>query len=74
MCGILIECLNLYMVFQKFRSLLRDLIPELILSQKLHIHMGTPRSPDLNPLDYHVWGYMKGMVYAHKVNTREELL
>jgi len=33
-----------------------------------------PRSPDLNPLDYHVWGYMKDVVYAHKVNTREELL
>jgi len=31
-------------------------------------------SPDLNPLDYHVWGYMKAMVYAHNVNTREELL
>ena len=33
-----------------------------------------PRSPDLNPLDYHMWGYMKAMVYEHKVNTREELL
>jgi len=33
-----------------------------------------PRSPHLNPLDYHVWGYLKAMVYAHKVNTREELL
>ena len=32
-----------------------------------------PRSPDMNPLDYHVWGYMKALVYAHKVNTREEL-
>jgi len=32
-----------------------------------------PRSPDLNPLDYLVWGYMKAMVYAHKVNTRELL-
>jgi len=32
------------------------------------------QSPDLGPLDYHVWGYMKAMVYAHKVNTREELL
>ena len=30
-----------------------------------------PRSPDLNPLDYHVWGSMKAMVCAHKVNTRE---
>ena len=33
-----------------------------------------PRSPDLNPLDYHVWGYMKAMVYAHKVSTTEKLL
>jgi len=33
----------------------------------------SPRSPVLNPLDYHVWGYMKAMVYAHNVNTREEL-
>ena len=33
-----------------------------------------PRSPDLNPLDYHVWGYMQVMVNAYKVNTREELL
>jgi len=33
-----------------------------------------PRSPNLNPLDYHVCCYMKAMMYAHKVNTREELL
>ena len=33
-----------------------------------------PWSPGLNPLDYHVWGYMKTIFYAHKVNTREELL
>jgi hypothetical protein len=32
-----------------------------------------PWSPVLNPLDYHVRGYMKAMVCAHKVNTREEL-
>ena len=29
--------------------------------------------PGLNSLDYHVWGYMKAMVYAHQVNTRELL-
>ena len=32
-----------------------------------------PWSLDLNPLDYHVWGYMKATVYAHKVNTKELL-
>jgi len=33
-----------------------------------------PRLPDLNPLDYHVWGHMKAKVCAHKLNMREELL
>ena len=26
------------------------------------------------PINYHVWGYMKALVYAHKVYMREELL
>jgi hypothetical protein len=34
----------------------------------------SPWSMDLNPLDYRVWGYMKAMVYAYKLNTREELV
>jgi hypothetical protein len=29
-----------------------------------------PRSRDLDPFDYHVWGYMKAMVYEQKFNTR----
>ncbi|KAK3878424.1 hypothetical protein Pcinc_017008 [Petrolisthes cinctipes] len=32
------------------------------------------RSPDLTPLDFHHWGYMKSLVYKKKVNSREELL
>lgn len=32
-----------------------------------------PRSPDLNPLDFFLWGYMKGLVYATEVNTIGEL-
>lgn len=31
------------------------------------------RSPDLNPLDYYVWGHVKGIVYATQINTRDEL-
>jgi len=30
-----------------------------------------PRSPDMNTLHYHVWSYIKAMVYERKVNTRE---
>ena len=33
-----------------------------------------PRSPDLNPLDFYLWGHMKGLVYATEVTTRDELL
>ncbi|KAJ4443651.1 hypothetical protein ANN_05326 [Periplaneta americana] len=33
-----------------------------------------PRSPDLTPLDYCVWGWLKSEVYKRKVKTREELL
>jgi hypothetical protein len=33
-----------------------------------------PRSPDLNPLDFYLWGHVKEIVYKEPVNTREELL
>jgi hypothetical protein len=32
-----------------------------------------PRSPDLGPLDYHVWGYIQNMVYYRRVDTKYEL-
>ena len=32
------------------------------------------RSPDLSPLDYCVWGWLKELVYSVKVATRDELL
>lgn len=32
------------------------------------------RSPDLNPLDYYLWGNMCNIVYATEVDTPEELL
>lgn len=33
-----------------------------------------PRSPDLTPLDFFLWGYIKGLVYSTPVLTREELI
>jgi len=32
------------------------------------------RSPELSPLDYYVWGWMKELVYSVKVGTRDALL
>ena len=37
-------------------------------------HNWPARSPDLSPLDYCVWGWMKELVYSVKVVTREALL
>ena len=31
-------------------------------------------SPDLTPLDFCLWGWMKSEVYKDKVNTRDELV
>ena len=33
-----------------------------------------PRSPDLTPMDFYVWGFMKNFVYQTKVDTRDELI
>lgn len=33
-----------------------------------------PRSPDLTPLDYFLWGALKQEVYAVQINSREQLL
>lgn len=33
-----------------------------------------PRSPDFNPCDFFLWGFMKDQVYAKEVNSREDLL
>ena len=33
-----------------------------------------PGSPELTPLDFCLWGWMKGEVYKENSNTREELV
>ena len=32
-----------------------------------------PRSPDLTPLDYYIWGHIKMLVYETKVDSRAAL-
>jgi hypothetical protein len=34
----------------------------------------SPRSPDLTPLEFCLWGWMKSEVYKEKVNTTDELV
>jgi hypothetical protein len=32
-----------------------------------------PRSPDLTPFDFYLWGHLKTVVYATPVNNAEDL-
>lgn len=32
-----------------------------------------PRSPDLTPLDFFLWGYLKNEVYQHPISNMAEL-
>lgn len=32
-----------------------------------------PRSPDLTPLDFYLWGHLKQLVYAEKIRNRHHL-
>jgi hypothetical protein len=32
-----------------------------------------PRSPDLNALDFFLWGHVNNVIYREPVNTKEEL-
>lgn len=32
------------------------------------------RSPDLTPLDFHLWGYLKNKIYANIPKTRAETI
>ena len=32
-----------------------------------------PRSPDLNPLDFYLWGYLKSIVYTPLPRTLDDL-
>ena len=32
-----------------------------------------PRSPDLNPMDFAIWGYLKAKVYSEKIRDKDHL-
>jgi hypothetical protein len=32
-----------------------------------------PRSPDLNPLDFYLWGHLKTLAYADPVDNKQTL-
>ena len=54
------------------RKLLNDLFPNCWLGRGGPVAW-SPRSPDLTPLDYYLWGHMKTLVYETTVDSRTAL-
>ncbi|CAI6354061.1 unnamed protein product [Macrosiphum euphorbiae] len=50
-------------------NFLREFFGERIISKGLW----PPRSPDLTPPDFFLWGYLKGRVYKNRPQTLDEL-
>ena len=57
---------------QRVREYLNESFPNLWLGRGGPVAW-PPRSPDLTPLDYYLWGHMKTLVYETKVNSKAEL-
>ena len=53
-------------------GILQDMFPSHVISLRGDIGW-PPRSPDLNPCDFFLWGYVKSTVYEHRPSTLEHL-
>ena len=53
-------------------EMLRELFPGRLVSLRGDISW-PPRSPDLSPCDFFLWGYLKAKVYKHRPRTLQEL-
>ncbi|GFU54655.1 uncharacterized protein TNCV_2161241 [Trichonephila clavipes] len=53
-------------------DLLKDTLGDHLISRSGPVHW-PPRSCDLTPLDYFLWGYVKSLVYADKPQTLDHL-
>ncbi|GFU89287.1 putative transposable element [Trichonephila clavipes] len=53
-------------------ALLKDTFGDRLISRFGPVNW-PPRSCDLTPLDYFLWGYIKSLVYADKPQTRDHL-
>ncbi|GFV03343.1 uncharacterized protein TNCV_4019401 [Trichonephila clavipes] len=53
-------------------DLLKDTFGDRVISRLVTVNC-PPRSCDLTPLDYFLWGYVKSLVYADKPQTLDHL-
>jgi len=56
------------------RRVLNQLYPDRWIGIHSALHEWPPRSPDLTPMDFFAWGYIRDQVYQTLPRTREELM
>jgi len=54
-------------------ALVCELFPAHAISLRRDINYWPPRSPDLAPCDFILWGHLKAEVYKHRPKNLEEL-
>ena len=54
------------------RQYLHERFPQRWIGRGGHIHWPA-RSPDLNPLDFFLWGYLKSKIYCSEIENMEDL-
>ena len=59
-------------IYRPVKSLLRENFGNRIISRHFP-EQWPPRSPDLNPLDFWLWGYLKSRVFQHAPQSIDEL-
>ena len=57
---------------RRLLGILQDMFPSHVIFLRGDIGW-PPRSPDLNPCDFFLWGYVKSKVYEHRPSTLEHL-
>ncbi|XP_025997019.2 uncharacterized protein LOC113005528, partial [Solenopsis invicta] len=56
------------------RGVLNEIYPDRWIGIHSNLHEWPPRSPDLTPMDFFAWGFIRDQVYETLPRTREELM
>ena len=59
-------------IYRPVKNFLQQTFGERIISRHFP-EIWPPRSPDLSPLDFWLWGYLQARVFTHNPSTIEEL-
>ena len=54
-------------------NFLEQFFADRIISRRIPEHQWPPRSPDLTPLDFHLWGFLKEKIFINKPQSLDDV-